>query len=217
MHHITNDPDQELVELAQNGDTRAFDSLIEKHHSRLYGLVHHMTSHHEDSHDILQEVYSRAFRSIRSFRGHSSFHTWIHQIAVNHTLNFLLNRHINSLKQLDAHLLKRLLLWVFGKHSGDLGTLRLALLLNQILAFAAEDLFLFLLHLRFTFDKRLFHGFIDEGNFEISLSLYFKKSIFKFGSLIETFCIVFHLVESQVDFLNLDHLVQCDLLVHCGH
>jgi len=92
MHHITNDPDQELVELAQNGDTRAFDSLIEKHHSRLYGLVHHMTSHHEDSHDILQEVYSRAFRSIRSFRGHSSFHTWIHQIAVNHTLNFLRKR-----------------------------------------------------------------------------------------------------------------------------
>lgn len=92
MHHITNDPDHELVELAQNGDTRAFDSLIEKHHSRLYGLVHHMTSHHEDSHDILQEVYSRAFRSIRSFRGHSSFHTWIHQIAVNHTLNFLRKR-----------------------------------------------------------------------------------------------------------------------------
>ena len=89
MHHITNDPDQQLVELAQNGDTRAFDSLIEKHHSRLFGLVHHITSHQEDSHDILQEVYSRAFRSIRSFRGHSSFHTWIHQIAVNHTLNFL--------------------------------------------------------------------------------------------------------------------------------
>jgi RNA polymerase sigma-70 factor (ECF subfamily) len=89
MQHIPNDPDHELVELAQNGDTRAFDTLIEKHQTRLYGLVHHMTSHHEDSHDILQEVYSRAFRSIRSFRGHSSFHTWIHQIAVNHTLNFL--------------------------------------------------------------------------------------------------------------------------------
>jgi RNA polymerase sigma-70 factor (ECF subfamily) len=37
-------------------------------------------------------VYSRAFRSIRSFRGHSSFHTWIHQIAVNQTLNFLRKR-----------------------------------------------------------------------------------------------------------------------------
>lgn len=86
------DPDQDLVTRAREGDTRAFDALILKYGDKLYGLVYHMTSHKEDTHDLLQEIFARAYQSLKNFRGNSTFYTWIYQIAVNLTLNFLKKR-----------------------------------------------------------------------------------------------------------------------------
>jgi RNA polymerase sigma factor (sigma-70 family) len=98
--------DEDLVTRTQAGDTGAFDELVLKHSPRLYGMVYHMTANHEDTHDMLQEVWSRAYRSITGFRGKSAFSTWIYSIAVNTTINFLKKRarrtHM-SLDDLDAH------------------------------------------------------------------------------------------------------------------
>ena len=85
-------PDIDLVARTQRGDARAFDELVMKYTSRLYGLVYNMTANHEDANDLLQEVFAKAFRSISGFRGKSSFYTWIHSIAVNMTINFLKKR-----------------------------------------------------------------------------------------------------------------------------
>jgi RNA polymerase sigma-70 factor, ECF subfamily len=85
-------PDIALVARTQAGDAGAFDELVVKYTPRLYGLVYNMTSNHEDANDLLQDVFSKAFRSIKGFRGKSSFYTWIHSIAVNMTINFLKKR-----------------------------------------------------------------------------------------------------------------------------
>lgn len=77
---------------AQQGDTRAFDALVLKYGDKLYGLVYHMTSHKEDTHDLLQEIFAKAYQSLGKFKGNSAFYTWIYQIAVNLTLNFLKKR-----------------------------------------------------------------------------------------------------------------------------
>jgi RNA polymerase sigma factor (sigma-70 family) len=84
--------DQELVTRTQAGDASAFDQLVIKYSPRLYGLVYNMTSNHEDTNDLLQDVFAKAYKAIRGFRGKSSFYTWIHSIAVNMTLNFLKKR-----------------------------------------------------------------------------------------------------------------------------
>ena len=86
------DPDQDLVTRAQQGDTRAFDALILKYGDKLYGLVYNMTSHKEDTHDLLQEIFAKAYQSLGRFRGSASFYTCINQIATNLTLNFLNKR-----------------------------------------------------------------------------------------------------------------------------
>jgi RNA polymerase sigma-70 factor (ECF subfamily) len=86
------DEDQELVARTQAGDAGAFDQLVVKYSPRLYGLVYNMTSNHEDTNDLLQDIFSKAYKAIRGFRGKSSFYTWIHSIAVNMTLNFLKKR-----------------------------------------------------------------------------------------------------------------------------
>jgi RNA polymerase sigma-70 factor (ECF subfamily) len=97
--------DEALVARTQAGDTTAFDELVLKHSPRLYGMIYNMTANHDDTHDMLQEVWSRAFRSIAGFRGTAAFSTWVYSIAVNTTLNFLKKRarrtHL-SLDDLDA-------------------------------------------------------------------------------------------------------------------
>lgn len=84
--------DEDLVAQTQNGDPRAFDALVRKYSSRLYGLVYNMTSNHEDTNDLLQDIFSKAYRSIKGFRGKSSFYTWLHTIGTNTTINFLKKR-----------------------------------------------------------------------------------------------------------------------------
>jgi RNA polymerase sigma factor (sigma-70 family) len=97
--------DRILVDKAQAGDTRAFDDLVRKYTPKLYGLVYNMTSNREDTADLLQDVFAKAYRSIKRFMGKSSFYTWIYSIAVNMTLNFLKKRgrhHKVSLDDVDT-------------------------------------------------------------------------------------------------------------------
>jgi RNA polymerase sigma factor (sigma-70 family) len=94
-------PDDELVRRTQAGDARAFDELVVRFSPRLYGLVYHMTSSHEDTNDLLQDIFSKAYRSIKGFQGKSSFYTWMHTIAVNMAINFLKKRNRRKTMSLD--------------------------------------------------------------------------------------------------------------------
>lgn len=93
--------DNDLVAETQKGDASAFDDLIRKYHGRLYGLIYHMTSNHEDTNDLLQDTFSKAYNVIGSFKGESTFYTWIHRIAVNMTLNFLKKRNRRQHASID--------------------------------------------------------------------------------------------------------------------
>jgi RNA polymerase sigma factor (sigma-70 family) len=84
--------DEELVARAQAGDANAFDALVVKYSPRLYALVYNMTSNHDDTNDLLQDVWAKAYRSISGFRGKSQFYTWLHSIGANMTINFLKKR-----------------------------------------------------------------------------------------------------------------------------
>jgi len=63
-----------------------------------------MTSNHEDANDLTQETFIKGFQALKSFKGDSSFYTWVYRIAVNKTINFLKqrkNRSHLSLNDLD--------------------------------------------------------------------------------------------------------------------
>lgn len=98
-------PDEELVARTKGGDVAAFDDLVRRYSPRLYGLIYNMTSNHEDTNDLMQDVFAKAFRSIKGFRGQSAFYTWIHSIGMNMTINFLKKRNRRrgmSLDDVDA-------------------------------------------------------------------------------------------------------------------
>jgi RNA polymerase sigma-70 factor (ECF subfamily) len=93
-----------LVDRARGGDLKAYDELVRRYQERIYATVYHMTSNHEDANDLAQESFVKAFQALKSFKGGSSFYTWLYRIAVNKTINFLKqrkNRQHMSLNDLD--------------------------------------------------------------------------------------------------------------------
>lgn len=86
-------PDERtLVARAQEGDLAAYDDLVQRYQERIYSTLYHMTANHEDANDLAQEAFIKAFRALKSFKGDSSFFTWVYRIAVNKTINFLKQR-----------------------------------------------------------------------------------------------------------------------------
>ena len=93
-----------LVQRAQKGDALAYDELIRRYQERIYATIYHMTSNHEDANDLAQETFIKGYAALKSFKGDSSFYTWVYRIAVNKTINFLKqrkNRAHMSLNDLD--------------------------------------------------------------------------------------------------------------------
>lgn len=93
-----------LVALAKRGDLAAYDQLVRDYQERIYATLYHMTSNHEDAHDLAQEAFIKAFQALDRFKGDSSFFTWLYRIAVNKTINFLKKRQkrrMLSLNDLD--------------------------------------------------------------------------------------------------------------------
>ena len=77
------DVDQELVAQAAAGSREAFDELVRRHQVSIVSLARALTSGSADAEDLAQEVFLRVWRSLRGFRGDSTFRTWLHRVAVN--------------------------------------------------------------------------------------------------------------------------------------
>ena len=93
--------DRLLARRAAEGELAAYDELVRRYHGKLYGLVYNMTSSKEDTEDMLQDVFLKAYTSLPRFKGDSSFYTWIYRIAINRTINFLKKRKKRQALSLD--------------------------------------------------------------------------------------------------------------------
>jgi RNA polymerase sigma factor (sigma-70 family) len=93
--------EMELVTRARRGELTAYDELVRRYQERIYATIYHMTSNHEDANDLAQEAFIKAFHALKSFKGGSSFYTWVYRIAVNKTINFLKQRKNKAQMSLD--------------------------------------------------------------------------------------------------------------------
>lgn len=78
-----------LVERFYQGDRTAFDDLFRRHRQRVFDLVLRMTGDPDLANDITIDVFVEAYRTLPTFRGRSSFATWLHRVAVNVCLEHL--------------------------------------------------------------------------------------------------------------------------------
>ncbi|HKM39400.1 MAG TPA: sigma-70 family RNA polymerase sigma factor [bacterium] len=75
--------DETLVRRSRKGDKEAFSILVERYQKKIYNLAYRLVSNTDDAYDITQEAFYRAYVRIKSFRGGSSFATWLYRIATN--------------------------------------------------------------------------------------------------------------------------------------
>jgi RNA polymerase sigma-70 factor, ECF subfamily len=98
--------DAVLVKQFQEGDEEAFDELVERHRRRVYGLVCRLAGP-ADADDLAQEVFLAAYRSLRGFRGESTFSTWLYRITVHTCSHHLRRRRLETTEleegEPDAH------------------------------------------------------------------------------------------------------------------
>ncbi len=94
--------DQTLVRQCQHGDPEAMSCLIIKYQDRIYNTILKICSNRDDAAELTQDTFVKVLESIHTFRGKSSFYTWLFRVAVNLTLNHCRRRFKLSPVSLDA-------------------------------------------------------------------------------------------------------------------
>ena len=79
--------DSALVARSAAGEREAFDVIVERHRRAVYQVCYRFVNNHEDASDLAQDVFVRAWRGMKNFKGHSALSTWLYRIAVNVCLN----------------------------------------------------------------------------------------------------------------------------------
>ena len=83
--------DEEIIELfhVQHKEQEAFRQLVDKYKEKLYWHIRKIVLNHEDTDDILQNVFVKIWQGLKEFRYEAKLYTWMYRIATNESLNFL--------------------------------------------------------------------------------------------------------------------------------
>lgn len=113
---IDSEYEKELINKSKKNDGKAFSELFEAYKSKVYAKVYSILRNHQDTEDIVQETFSKCYKSLANYNQECSFSTWIHTIAHNTALNLVrknknvykisINDEDNHLDQDQTYLIK---------------------------------------------------------------------------------------------------------------
>jgi RNA polymerase sigma-70 factor, ECF subfamily len=86
----------DLVKRCQEGDSEAFDELVIRYRTRVFGMIYNMVHNEQDAWDLAQDSFVKAWKSIGRFRGQSSFYTWIYRIVMNVTIDWVRKKQVKG-------------------------------------------------------------------------------------------------------------------------
>lgn len=99
-----NAEEKEIIERCKRGDLGAFNELIKKYEKQVYNFAYRLTGNYDDANDVAQDAFLRVFNAIQSFRGDSSFSTWLFRITTNVFLDERKKRRAHPQTSLDEQL-----------------------------------------------------------------------------------------------------------------
>lgn len=82
-------PDETLIASIQAGDSKAFDTLVNRHRGRIFAMIRQMIKNEADAWDLSQEVFIKAWRALPRFEAKAQFSTWLYRIAHNTVYDWL--------------------------------------------------------------------------------------------------------------------------------
>src|SRR5271157_4612434 len=89
--------DRELVRRAKDGNKEAFEALVVRHQSRVFAVAGGILRNREDVEDIAQQVFLKAYFSIKRFDQRAAFTTWLYKITVNECWDLLRKKKVRPL------------------------------------------------------------------------------------------------------------------------
>jgi RNA polymerase sigma-70 factor, ECF subfamily len=84
--------DAAAVTLARDGDSEAFQALVERHSRAVFRVALRLTGNPHDAEDVVQEAFLKAYRQLGRFESRANFGTWLHRIAVNCAIDLIRSR-----------------------------------------------------------------------------------------------------------------------------
>lgn len=95
--------DTELLEMFRNGSNPnyAFNLIVQKYSRKLYFTIRRLVIDHEDTNDVLQNVFIKAWNYLPNFREESNLFTWLYRIATNESLTFITSKKKRVMQSLD--------------------------------------------------------------------------------------------------------------------
>jgi RNA polymerase sigma-70 factor (ECF subfamily) len=93
---IVREDEHQLVTAAKQGDTAAFEELVNRYESKIFRLTWNITGNREDAEDAMQDAFLKAYSHLQGFQGDSRFYTWLVRIAANEALMRLRKRRPNQ-------------------------------------------------------------------------------------------------------------------------
>lgn len=85
--------DVKIINLQKAGEyEKAFNAIVDSYSERLYWHVRRFLGSHEETDDLMQDIFIKVWKALPSFRGDSQLYTWLYRIATNETLNVLRKR-----------------------------------------------------------------------------------------------------------------------------
>ena len=94
--------DAALIERLRKGEARALDELYRRHREAAYGIAYRLVGSREDALDVVQEAFIHVMRGIQTFRGQSSFRTWLYRIVTHASLDYRRWRSLRTTESLDG-------------------------------------------------------------------------------------------------------------------
>jgi RNA polymerase sigma-70 factor, ECF subfamily len=90
--NIAGNDDSDIVRKCIHGDTEAYSIIIERYESVLYNMIFRIIGDQDDSLEVLQTVFTRAYKRLKSYDARMAFNAWISRIAVNETVAYMHHR-----------------------------------------------------------------------------------------------------------------------------
>jgi RNA polymerase sigma-70 factor (ECF subfamily) len=81
--------EQLIIKLCLEGDTRAFEKIVEKHRDRIFSIAYHILLDSEDARDVVQQTFLKVWKSLPDYDSTRSFNGWVSKIAANCSIDFL--------------------------------------------------------------------------------------------------------------------------------
>lgn len=91
------EPDEGLITRALTGDQSAYTELLNRHRSAISRIILKIVRDRDETEDLVQETFMRAFHSLASYRSEYRFSTWLYKIAANCAIDSIRKKKIEAL------------------------------------------------------------------------------------------------------------------------